>query len=147
MNTDRKGNDPQGPARPEYFGGRKVVLTKVAERIAIARQHKKSGGILIYGHRGVGKTSLIDKIINEVSGTEDAPSERVKCFMSLAGKSARQTRRLRPQHQKPSFTLSPIFGAYASKPSSSSCSLSEPVLSASPCTHNTFSGFAIFIYL
>ena len=29
--------DPQGPARPEYFGGRKAVLTKVAERIAIAK--------------------------------------------------------------------------------------------------------------
>ncbi len=67
--------DPQGPARPEYFGGRKIVLEKVAERIAIARQHKKSGGILIYGHRGVGKTSLIDKIISEFSGTEDAPSD------------------------------------------------------------------------
>ena len=67
--------DPQGPARPEYFGGRKIVLAKVAERIVIARQHKKSGGILIYGHRGVGKTSLIDKIISEVSGTEDSPSD------------------------------------------------------------------------
>lgn len=67
--------DPQGPARPEYFGGRKVVLEHVAERIAIARQHKKSGGILIYGHRGVGKTSLIDKIISEISGTEDTPSD------------------------------------------------------------------------
>lgn len=67
--------DPQTPARPEYFGGREQVLKKVRDRISIARQHKKSGGILIFGHRGVGKTSLINKIINEISGTEDSPSD------------------------------------------------------------------------
>lgn len=67
--------DPQTPARPEYFGGREQVLTKVRERIAIAKYHKKSGGILIYGHRGVGKTSLINKIISEMSGSEDNPSD------------------------------------------------------------------------
>ncbi len=67
--------DPQTPARPEYFGGREHVLLKVKERIAIAKAHQKSGGILIYGHRGVGKTSLINKIISEVSGLEDQPSD------------------------------------------------------------------------
>jgi len=51
--------DPQTPARPEYFGGREHILAKVRERIAIAQEHTKSGGILIFGHRGVGKTSLI----------------------------------------------------------------------------------------
>lgn len=67
--------DPQTPARPEYFGGRKQVLQKVKERIAIAKEHKKSGGILIYGYRGVGKTSLINKIISDVSGSETNPSD------------------------------------------------------------------------
>lgn len=76
--------DPQGPARPEYFGGRKAVLASIAERISIARQHKKSGGILIYGHRGVGKTSLIDKAISEVSGTEDSPSDILVISRRLA---------------------------------------------------------------
>jgi len=67
--------DPQTPARPEYFGGRGHVLEKLRERIAIAKEHRKSGGILIYGHRGVGKTSLINKIIREMSGSEDKPSD------------------------------------------------------------------------
>lgn len=63
--------DPQTPARPEYFGGREQVLNAARERIKIAREHGKSGGLLIYGHRGVGKTSLINKIISEMSGSED----------------------------------------------------------------------------
>ncbi len=67
--------DPQTPARPEYFGGREHILNKVKERIVIAKEHKKSGGILIYGHRGVGKTSLINKIISEMSGSEENLSE------------------------------------------------------------------------
>jgi len=67
--------DPQTPARPEYFGGREHVLKKLRERISMAKEHRKSGGILIYGHRGVGKTSLINKIISEVAGSEDKPSD------------------------------------------------------------------------
>ncbi|HLD37095.1 MAG TPA: ATP-binding protein [Candidatus Nanoarchaeia archaeon] len=67
--------DPQTPARPEYFGGREHVLKRLKERIEMAKEHKKSGGILIYGHRGVGKTSLINKIISEMTGTEDNPSD------------------------------------------------------------------------
>lgn len=67
--------DPQTPVRPEYFGGRGHVLKKLRERIAMAKAHRKSGGILIYGHRGVGKSSLIDKIISEMAGSEDNPSD------------------------------------------------------------------------
>lgn len=67
--------DAQTPARPEYFGGREQVLKKLKDRIQIAKEHKKSGGILIYGHRGVGKTSLINKIISEVAGSENNPSD------------------------------------------------------------------------
>ena len=66
--------DPQTPARPEYFGGRGQVLGKLRERIQMAKEHKKSGGVLIFGHRGVGKTSLINKIISEMSGSSDNPS-------------------------------------------------------------------------
>lgn len=54
--------DPQNPAKPNYFGGRHAVLTKVQERIDRALTQKQSGGILIYGFRGVGKTSLLNKI-------------------------------------------------------------------------------------
>ncbi|MBS3158111.1 ATP-binding protein [Candidatus Woesearchaeota archaeon] len=67
--------DPQTPARPEYFGGREPVLKRLRERIEMAKEHKKSGGVLIYGHRGVGKTSLINKIISEMAGTEEKPSD------------------------------------------------------------------------
>lgn len=56
--------DPQSPAKPHYFGGRKHILEKVSERIEKARNQKQSGGVLIYGHRGVGKTSLVNKIIS-----------------------------------------------------------------------------------
>jgi hypothetical protein len=66
--------DPQTPARPEYFGGREHILEKLRERIAMAGQHGKSGGILIWGHRCVGKTSLITKITSEVRGTPNSPS-------------------------------------------------------------------------
>lgn len=67
--------DPQTPARPEYFGGREQVLSKVRERIDIAKKQNKSGGIIICGHRGVGKTSLVNKIVSEMSGPEDNPSD------------------------------------------------------------------------
>src|SRR3989338_6867151 len=67
--------DPQTPARPEYFGGREPVLKRLRERIEMAKKHKKSGGVLIYGHRGVGKTSLINKIVSEMSGSSDNPSD------------------------------------------------------------------------
>ena len=56
--------DPQSPAKPNYFGGRKHILDKVIERMQKARNQKQSGGVLIYGHRGVGKTSLVAKIIS-----------------------------------------------------------------------------------
>ncbi len=59
--------DPQTPARPEYFGGRKHILDVVSERIDYALRDRKSGGVLIYGHRGVGKTSLLKKILSEAS--------------------------------------------------------------------------------
>ena len=62
--------DPQNPAKPDYFGGRKSVLKVVGERLAKATLQKQSGGILIHGYRGVGKTSLINKIISLVDGNE-----------------------------------------------------------------------------
>ena len=62
--------DPQNPAKPEYFGGRKNILDSVRERIAKARLQKQSGGILVYGYRGVGKTSLLKKIVDLSKETE-----------------------------------------------------------------------------
>lgn len=76
--------DPQTPARPEYFGGREEILKIVRERIESAVIHKKSGGILIYGHRGVGKTSLLKKIINEAQGLEEAPTNALTFYRRLA---------------------------------------------------------------
>jgi len=68
--------DPQNPAKPDYFGGRKQVLKAVQDRIDRAKAQHQSGGILAYGHRGVGKTSLIKKIVDIAtspeSGSENA---------------------------------------------------------------------------
>jgi GTPase SAR1 family protein len=76
--------DPQTPARPEYFGGRELVLKVVKERVESAIIHKKSGGILIYGHRGVGKTSLLKKIIDEAKGSEESPTNALTFYRRLA---------------------------------------------------------------
>ena len=75
--------DPQTPARPEYFGGRQKVLASITERIESAKSHKKSGAALIYGHRGVGKTSLLNKIIDEAKGTEERPSNLLYFYRRL----------------------------------------------------------------
>jgi type II secretory pathway predicted ATPase ExeA len=56
--------DPQSPAKPDYFGGRKHILDVARQRIDKAVDQKQSGGILVFGHRGVGKTSLVNKIIS-----------------------------------------------------------------------------------
>ena len=75
--------DPQTPAKPEYFGGRYKVLASVKERIESAKTHKKSGAALIYGHRGVGKTSLLTKIIDEAKGSEDKPTNIIYFYRRL----------------------------------------------------------------
>lgn len=54
--------DPQSPAKPHYFGGRKQILKIFKESIDKAQNEKQSGGILAYGYRGVGKTSLLRKM-------------------------------------------------------------------------------------
>lgn len=64
--------DPQSPAKPDYFGGRHMMLEKAEERISKACINKQSGGILIYGYRGVGKTSLLTKIISLAKEKENA---------------------------------------------------------------------------
>ncbi len=65
--------DPQNPTKPEYFGGRKQVLDKVQERIQKAKIEGQSGGILIQGYRGVGKTSLLAKIKSIENPDPDQP--------------------------------------------------------------------------
>ncbi|MBI5635396.1 AAA family ATPase [Candidatus Micrarchaeota archaeon] len=56
--------DPQNPAKPKYFGGRENILEVVKGRIDKARLQGQSGGVLVYGYRGVGKTSLLKKIVD-----------------------------------------------------------------------------------
>ncbi len=69
--------DPQNPAKPNYFGGRHAVLVKVQERIRRALEQKQSGGILIYGFRGVGKTSLLNKIRSIVEPDIREPNHHI----------------------------------------------------------------------
>lgn len=66
--------DPQTPANPDYFGGRQQQLEKADERMFRAKHQKQSGGILVYGHRGVGKTSLLKKITSIAKGSDEKPS-------------------------------------------------------------------------
>ncbi len=63
--------DPRTPAEPEEFGGRKAILQTVHEQIDSASVLRRSGGILIQGFRGVGKSSLVRKLISIVE-TEKA---------------------------------------------------------------------------
>lgn len=58
--------DPRTPAQPEEFGGRQSILNTVHEQIDSASALRRSGGILIQGFRGVGKSSLIRKLISIV---------------------------------------------------------------------------------
>ncbi len=78
--------DPQTPAAPEYFGGRHKILASIKERIEYAKKHKKSGAALVYGHRGVGKTSLLKKIVDEAKGNEDHP-ENILYFYRRLGRT------------------------------------------------------------
>jgi hypothetical protein len=75
--------DPQTPAKPEHFGGRHKVLASIKERIEFAITHKKSGAALVYGHRGVGKTSLLKKIIDEAKGIETKPANILYFYRRL----------------------------------------------------------------
>ena len=56
--------DPQNPAKPDYFGGRIEALQIANERLDRAFRSNQSGGILVYGHRGVGKSSLLKKCLS-----------------------------------------------------------------------------------
>ncbi|MBI5390117.1 ATP-binding protein [Candidatus Woesearchaeota archaeon] len=60
--------NPNTPANPDYFGGRKEILQRVKSIFEEASNLRRSSGILIYGYRGVGKSSLIEKIIDMAGG-------------------------------------------------------------------------------
>lgn len=78
--------DPQNPVKPNFFGGRKHVLETASARIEKARTQKQSGGVLVYGYRGAGKTSLLTKIISiAVPVTEDKPqSNAISIYRRLS---------------------------------------------------------------
>ncbi len=58
--------NPKIPAEPGEFGGRKAILQTVHEQIEVATVLRQSGGVLIQGFRGVGKSSLIKKLVSIV---------------------------------------------------------------------------------
>ena len=76
--------DPQNPAKPHYFGGRFTALQIARDRIERARTNYQSGGILIYGHRGVGKTSLLKKINDMAGGENEIPSNTIIIYRRLS---------------------------------------------------------------
>lgn len=63
--------NPENHADPKYFGGRKEYLSVVKERISNAEKYGRSSGILVYGYRGIGKTSMLYKIMAEVENRKD----------------------------------------------------------------------------
>ena len=72
--------DPQSPAKPNFFGGRKPILEVAQQRIEKAIKQKQSGGILVFGHRGVGKTSLVKKVISLLEDQNDHIEKKVNCI-------------------------------------------------------------------
>ena len=83
--------DPQSPAKPDYFGGRKTILAKVVERVQKAVIRKQSGGVLIYGYRGVGKTSLLNKITSIYGDSNSELSNNFIIISKALGKSTTDT--------------------------------------------------------
>ncbi|MDD2655615.1 MAG: ATP-binding protein [Candidatus ainarchaeum sp.] len=79
--------DPQNPVKPNFFGGRRHILDAVAERIEKAKTQKQSGGILVYGYRGVGKTSLLTKIRSIISPDPSKPSSNTISIYRRLGKT------------------------------------------------------------
>lgn len=69
--------DPGNPAKPEYFGGRHPILRIVDEKLRSAKTQAQSGGILLYGYRGVGKTSIIKKIISIAGSSGSEPTNTI----------------------------------------------------------------------
>jgi hypothetical protein len=76
--------DPQSPANPNYFGGRQAILAVVKERLDKALVKKQSGGVLVYGYRGVGKSSLLAKITSLVSEDEAYVQKAVVVYRRLS---------------------------------------------------------------
>lgn len=76
--------DPQNPANPQYFGGRKEMLKISNERLEKAVRQRQSGGILAYGYRGSGKTSLLRKIASIVEPDESAPNNVISTYRRLS---------------------------------------------------------------
>ena len=54
--------NPQNHADPNYFGGREDYLRVVSENLDSSLHYRRSSGILVYGYRGIGKTSMLYKI-------------------------------------------------------------------------------------
>ncbi|MFH1106941.1 MAG: ATP-binding protein [Candidatus Micrarchaeota archaeon] len=79
--------DPQSPAKPDFFGGRKHILETVKERIEKAREQRQSGGVLVYGYRGVGKTSVLNKIRSMVTPEEGQPLNNILVLYRRLGKT------------------------------------------------------------
>ncbi|MFA6330379.1 MAG: ATP-binding protein [Candidatus Micrarchaeia archaeon] len=76
--------DPQSPANPDYFGGRKHILSAVLERLEKAKVKKQSGGVLVYGYRGVGKTSLLNKVSSTIQPQDELPGDVLVVYRRLS---------------------------------------------------------------
>jgi type II secretory pathway predicted ATPase ExeA len=61
--------DPQRPSSAEAFAGREKLVARVGDFIELAKAHRRSGALLVHGHRGSGKTSALRKIQALVGST------------------------------------------------------------------------------
>lgn len=77
--------DPQRPSSPDTFTGREKLIARTNTFIEGARGHRRSGSLLLHGHRGSGKTSALRKIQALVGR---ASSESVTVEIPLRGKSS-----------------------------------------------------------
>lgn len=58
--------DPQRPIPPDLFVGRDKIIRTARDLVTVSKRTRSSHALLVYGHRGVGKTSTILKIKAEV---------------------------------------------------------------------------------
>lgn len=79
--------DPKNPVKPNYFGGREPMVSSFKEILAGALKNNQSSGILVYGHRGVGKTSLLQKLITIALGNDENRSEVLIIHRRLSSKT------------------------------------------------------------
>jgi len=71
MGEAKRPYNPDMSVNPKDFVGRQSILNEVKKKVEVAVKDGNGGGALFYGDRGIGKTSLLDKIEDEYKSHEE----------------------------------------------------------------------------